>query len=259
MTPKLSDLDIPEIKSAAAEWALVSSQIEKITLHRFKPGRISTQGPFYAIIIWVSPEVDVDIVPWMEPLEDPDGKLTKAKVREQYKNQEGLLDREKAHKHPLYGLWNLAWELSAQESKEREGFHSFYRDGFECSDPRFDWLVLLLNIGDEYVFEHGEIYDDLDATEVGSAVLFSRKAIAPQDDGTTTLTPEFAKQHRKPWIHIDLGTTPYPDAARMIREWIRNNGIKVMNVAGARGSKDPMICQAVTELLEATLSEPLYP
>ncbi len=68
--------------------------------------------------------------------------------------------------------------------------------------------------------------------------------------GGSALTPEFAKQHRKPWIHIDLETTPYPDAARMIQEWVGRNGIKVMNVAGARGSKDPMIYQAVTELLE---------
>jgi len=36
----------------------------------------------------------------------------------------------------------------------------------------------------------------------------------------------------------------------MIREWIRLNGIKVMNVAGARASKDPMIYQAVADLLE---------
>jgi hypothetical protein len=37
----------------------------------------------------------------------------------------------------------------------------------------------------------------------------------------------------------------------MIREWIRHDGIKVMNVAGARASKDPKIYQAVTGLLEA--------
>jgi hypothetical protein len=30
LTPKPSNLDIPEIKAAAAEWALVSSQIEKM-------------------------------------------------------------------------------------------------------------------------------------------------------------------------------------------------------------------------------------
>ena len=53
--------------------------------------------------------------------------------------------------------------------------------------------------------------------------------------------------------------TSYPEATRMIREWVGQNGIKVMNVAGARGSKDPMIYQSVTERLEATLGEPNHP
>ena len=68
--------------------------------------------------------------------------------------------------------------------------------------------------------------------------------------GGSALTRELTKQHRKPWIHIDLGTTPYPDAARMLQEWVGRNGIKVMNVAGPGASKDPMIYQAVMELLE---------
>ena len=69
--------------------------------------------------------------------------------------------------------------------------------------------------------------------------------------GGSALTKELAKLYRKPWIHIDLEATPYPKASSMIREWIRHNGIKVMNVAGAMASKDPKIYQAVTELLEA--------
>ena len=44
----------------------------------------------------------------------------------------------------------------------------------------------------------------------------------------------------------------YPEAAKMILEWIGRNGIKVMNVAGPRAGKDPMIYQAVAELLEET-------
>ena len=77
--------------------------------------------------------------------------------------------------------------------------------------------------------------------------------------GGSALTTGFAEHHGKPWIHIDLEITSYPEAARMIREWVGQNGIKIMNVAGARGSKDPEIYQAVTELLEATLGEPIHP
>lgn len=77
--------------------------------------------------------------------------------------------------------------------------------------------------------------------------------------GGSALTRKLAKQHRKPWIHIDLETTPYPEAAKMIREWVGRNGIKVMNVAGPRASKDPNIYQAVATLLEETLGEPNHP
>jgi hypothetical protein len=45
----------------------------------------------------------------------------------------------------------------------------------------------------------------------------------------------------------------------MIREWIRYNGIKVMNVTGARASKVPKIYRAVRELLEETLGEANHP
>jgi hypothetical protein len=71
--------------------------------------------------------------------------------------------------------------------------------------------------------------------------------------GGSALTRELAKQHRKPWIHIDLKATPCPDAARMIQEWVGRNGIKVMNVAGPRSSKDETIYRAVLDLLEAAI------
>ena len=77
--------------------------------------------------------------------------------------------------------------------------------------------------------------------------------------GGSALTPELARQHRKPWIHIDLETTSYSEAAKMIREWVGRKKIKILNVAGARESKDAMIYQAVTELLETTLGEPNCP
>jgi hypothetical protein len=37
----------------------------------------------------------------------------------------------------------------------------------------------------------------------------------------------------------------------MIREWIARSEIKVMNVAGARGRKDPLIYQATLNALDA--------
>ena len=74
--------------------------------------------------------------------------------------------------------------------------------------------------------------------------------------GGSALTTGFADHYRKPWIHIDLEITSYPEAARMIREWVRRNEVKAMNVAGARESKDPKIYEAVATLLEETLGKP---
>jgi hypothetical protein len=72
--------------------------------------------------------------------------------------------------------------------------------------------------------------------------------------GGSALTTSFAEKHGKPYIHIDLEITPFPEAASMIREWIKHYNIKVMNVAGPRASKDPLIYAAVVELLEASLA-----
>ncbi|MFZ4439883.1 MAG: putative molybdenum carrier protein [Syntrophales bacterium] len=71
--------------------------------------------------------------------------------------------------------------------------------------------------------------------------------------GGSARTRELAKQRRKPWLHINLEATPCPASARMIQEWVEQHNIKTMNVAGARASKDPMIYQAVLDLLEACI------
>lgn len=73
--------------------------------------------------------------------------------------------------------------------------------------------------------------------------------------GGSALTTSFAEKHKKPWIHIDLEMTSCSEAVRIIQEWAVRNGIKIMNVAGPRASKDPMIYQAVMELLEKAFAE----
>jgi hypothetical protein len=72
--------------------------------------------------------------------------------------------------------------------------------------------------------------------------------------GGSKLTMQIAKQYKKPWIHIDLNNTSNSDAAKIIQEWAIHNNISVLNVAGPRASKDPLIYTAVVELLETTLA-----
>jgi hypothetical protein len=77
--------------------------------------------------------------------------------------------------------------------------------------------------------------------------------------GGSALTTSYAEKHKKQWIHIDLEMTSCAEAAKVIQTWVEVYGIKVLNVAGSRESKDAMIYQAVTELLEATLGGQKYP
>jgi len=72
--------------------------------------------------------------------------------------------------------------------------------------------------------------------------------------GGSALTTSFAEKHKKPWMHIDLEISSYSEAARMIQEWVGRNGIKIMNVAGPRASKDPMIYQATVDVLDAVFT-----
>ena len=77
--------------------------------------------------------------------------------------------------------------------------------------------------------------------------------------GGSALTRELAKQHGKPWIHIDLEMISCPEAVVMIREWIERHGIKLMNVAGPRARKDPKIYEAVMDQLEELHRTQVFP
>jgi hypothetical protein len=64
------------------------------------------------------------------------------------------------------------------------------------------------------------------------------------------LTKQFAENQKKPYLHVDLNETSVFEAAEQIIEWVLEDRIGVLNVAGSRASKDPKIYKAVYELLE---------
>jgi len=72
--------------------------------------------------------------------------------------------------------------------------------------------------------------------------------------GGSALTREFAIQHKKHWIHIDLKELPRQEAAESLSSWLQENEIKVLNIAGPKAGKDPNIYEATLRLLEETLS-----
>jgi hypothetical protein len=68
-------------------------------------------------------------------------------------------------------------------------------------------------------------------------------------NGGSAMTRRFAKKHDRPWMHVDLDKTNFFKAAMEIRSWVTEKQIKVLNVAGPRGSKDPEIYAATKKLL----------
>lgn len=71
--------------------------------------------------------------------------------------------------------------------------------------------------------------------------------------GGSKLTLDLAKEHHRPCLHINLNKTPQFVAATRINDWIRENDIKILNVAGSRASNDPEIYSDTMRILESAL------
>jgi hypothetical protein len=68
-------------------------------------------------------------------------------------------------------------------------------------------------------------------------------------NGGSAMIRRLAKKRNRPWMHLDLEKTNFFKAAMDIRSWVEQNQIKVLNVAGPRGSKDPEIYEVTKKLL----------
>ncbi len=67
----------------------------------------------------------------------------------------------------------------------------------------------------------------------------------------SALTREFAIQHGKPYLHINLDLELDPHGT--IKKWILGNNINVPNVAGRSASKAPGICEKVKGIISVLL------
>jgi len=68
--------------------------------------------------------------------------------------------------------------------------------------------------------------------------------------GGSAYTRKVAMKHGKTWFHADLNRLPTFQAAMLIHDWINQNGIEILNVAGPRASEDRSIYGLVTVILE---------
>jgi hypothetical protein len=82
-------------------------------------------------------------------------------------------------------------------------------------------------------------------------VVFSVAAVLT---GGSKKTVELARKHEKPCLHLSAQRDG-EKAAGLLKEFIRQHDIKVLNVAGPRGSQEP----GVAEFVMATLTKALLP
>jgi hypothetical protein len=88
--------------------------------------------------------------------------------------------------------------------------------------------------------------------------------------GGSKKTVEFAADHRRPCLCVDLAKMTDDSAARTVLEWLSPGGLMcdsvpvppvnpVLNVAGSRESKAPGIQQRVKSIMLMVLKPPFYP
>ena len=72
-------------------------------------------------------------------------------------------------------------------------------------------------------------------------------------DRGTALSVKLANRHRKPLCVVDLDQSP-PDEAARVRQWLRQQSIVVLNVAGPRESSAPGIGAQAAAFLRQVLN-----
>eukprot|EP00754_Rhynchopus_humris_P029220 Rhum_TRINITY_DN15201_c8_g1::Rhum_TRINITY_DN15201_c8_g1_i1::g.144164::m.144164 len=72
--------------------------------------------------------------------------------------------------------------------------------------------------------------------------------------GGTELTVKFAEKHKKPYYVSDISQPPTAEQTRLLRAWVADSGISVLNVAGPRESDRTPVYQPALATLLALLS-----
>jgi hypothetical protein len=88
------------------------------------------------------------------------------------------------------------------------------------------------------------------AEEADGTVVFTFGAPA----SGSALTIDCARKHRKPWIHIDLAVHTVEGAVTVLRDWLGQKNIAILNVAGSRESRSPGIAGLVRQIVKGALS-----
>ncbi len=103
----------------------------------------------------------------------------------------------------------------------------------------------------ELTKDEGENEENIEKNvlETDGTVIFSFGKLAqPAIDAIN-----FAKAHKKPWLHIDLETEKNP--SKVLRAWMPQFQIKLLNVAGKSASKIPGLKRSINDIISLVLNE----
>jgi hypothetical protein len=72
--------------------------------------------------------------------------------------------------------------------------------------------------------------------------------------GGSLLTRQKAIQHEKPVLHLDMDKLSVDEAGGLMKGFIDENAIEVLNVAGSRASKDALIYEKTFGVVEGVIT-----
>ena len=82
--------------------------------------------------------------------------------------------------------------------------------------------------------------------ESDATVILSRGELG----GGSSYTREMARKYNRPWLHLNLNILSIEEASNRLKNWLEEKGIKRLNIAGSRESKDPKIYDLTMKILE---------
>jgi hypothetical protein len=77
-------------------------------------------------------------------------------------------------------------------------------------------------------------------------------SIKPMLSSGSKRTAEFARKHKRPFLHIHSATV---GAAEKLAAFVRDNQIRTLNVAGPRASSEPAIADFVAKVLDEAFAK----
>jgi hypothetical protein len=102
----------------------------------------------------------------------------------------------------------------------------------------------------ETITEDVNVRTELNVQNSDATLIFSHGALF----GGSEYTARMARQHGKPWLHVDLDKHDAGQAVLLVETWLSATQPRVLNVAGPRASDDQVIYSEAKCVLASALA-----